>query len=238
MSAKQEDIKYGLNEKQDVPTTTNTVDVADVEPIYSPSRESDVTTVTEREMKLTGTVDITNVTDEEDTSSTLSSDVDNNFPDEPETSEEPKVINQMDPFINTILQGFKNFAPNLRYKPKYLRGKKYRVIPFEFASLWKNLPSLFTEKEVSQQQKVIMPRVAWEKVNKSALSKLPKPSSYPIHSVSPTSSIYGKSCKCPQFALGKPSPCSVLQNFKPRIPSVLSLATKPTLRLQGFLLVL
>ena len=107
-----------------------------------------------------------------------------------EASNTRDTSNKEDYFINTILQNFKKVAPNSRYKPRHLRGKKYRVIPYEFSSLWRNLPGLYIEKDRIKQEEGITPRVAWDKVNKGAISKFPKPCHFQVHSVSPTASFY------------------------------------------------
>lgn len=100
-----------------------------------------------------------------------------------------------DPFINTMLGLFKKIAPSSRYKPKHLRRKKFSIVPYEFASMWRSLPNLYTEKETSIQE-IIRPRVAWHKVNPGALQRFPRPDMFPIMSVSPRPSFYGKSCNC------------------------------------------
>lgn len=104
-------------------------------------------------------------------------------------------INKGDPFINTIIGIYKKIAPNGRYKPKYLRKKKFSIVPYEFASMWRSLPNLYTEKELPTQE-IIRPKVAWHKVNPSALRRFTRPGMFPIMSVSPRPSFYEKTCNC------------------------------------------
>ena len=100
-----------------------------------------------------------------------------------------------DPFLNTIIGVYKKIAPNGRYKPKHLRRKKFSIVPYEFASMWRSLPNLYEEKEMPNQE-IIRPKVAWHKVNPSALRRFTRPGMFPIMSVSPRPSFYGKSCDC------------------------------------------
>ena len=100
-----------------------------------------------------------------------------------------------DPFLNTIIGVYKKIAPNGRNKPKHLRRKKFSIVPYEFASMWRSLPNLYEEKEMTNQ-KIIRPKVAWHKVNPSALRRFTRPGMFPIMSVSPRPSFYGKSCDC------------------------------------------
>ena len=124
-----------------------------------------------------------------------------------------------DQFISNILKAMQRITPNLRYKPRHLRRKKFKVVPYEFASIWRNLHSIFNEKEAPNYiQESALPQVAWEKVNKGALKKFPTPSLFPVSSVSPEASLYGKCCSCPQFERGRPSPCSCPTKFEKRNP--------------------
>ena len=100
-----------------------------------------------------------------------------------------------DPFLNTIIGVYRRIAPNGRYKPKHLRRKKFSIVPYEFASMWRSLPNLYEEKEMSSH-KITRPKVAWHKVNPSALRRFTRPGMFPIMSVSPRPSFYGKSCDC------------------------------------------
>ena len=123
-----------------------------------------------------------------------------------------------DQFITTILKAIKRIVPKLQYKPRRMR-KKFRVIPFEFASIWRNLPSIFTEVEtLSAVQECALPKVSWERVNRGALKKIPTPSKYKIHSVSPLASFYAKNCGCSQYYCGKYSPCSCPTDFEKKNP--------------------
>ena len=92
--------------------------------------------------------------------------------------------------------------------------KKFKVVPFEFASIWKNLSSIFTEEEApSYVEECSLPRVAWEKVNRGALKKFPTPRLFAVHSVSPDASFYKKNCKCT-----KNGPCSCRIEFEAKKP--------------------
>jgi len=136
-------------------------------------------------------------------STTLSGDS-GSFSDDPETSvsteegaQDPGINKEMDPFIMRTLKGIQKVAPNLRYKPKNFRRKKFKVVPYEFASVWKNLPSLFSTSEATRRTTVeLQPVVNWEKVNISALKKFPAPVKFPVHSVSPDPMFYLNDCAC------------------------------------------
>ena len=129
------------------------------------------------------------------------------FPDDPETSvstsagaQDPGVIKEADYFIRKALKAIKAVAPNLKYKPKHLRRKKFKVIPYEFASVWRNVSSIFSEEEEGSRhnQESFMPEVAWERVNVAALRKLPVPKNFPILSASPLPQFYSKADGCPK----------------------------------------
>merc|ERR1711988_1461242 len=82
-------------------------------------------------------------------------------------------------FVERILRTIKRVAPNLRYKPKHLRRKKFKVVPYEFSSVWRNVSSIFSEEENSNQSNgSIVPKIAWEKVNVGGLKKLPTPKKF------------------------------------------------------------
>ena len=139
-----------------------------------------------------------------ETSSTMLSGDSDSFSDDSETSvsteEGAQAIRtdmEMDPFIKKTLRGIKKVAPNLRYKPKHLRRKKFKVIPYEFASIWRNTPTIFSEVEPSPMES-LLPSVSWEKVNPGALKRLPVPTKFPVHSVSQDLGFYiTKKCVCP-----------------------------------------
>ena len=99
-----------------------------------------------------------------------------------------------DPFISSILKTIRKVAPNLSYKPKHLRRKKFKVVPFEFAAVWRNLPDIFSDVETRTKQDNIYPEVCWERVSKGALRKIPTPSRFPVHSVSSDPAFY-TNCK-------------------------------------------
>ena len=68
------------------------------------------------------------------------------FPDDSKTSVmttevtlDVGICKETDSFIKKALM----VAPNLRYKPKHLRRKKFKVIPYEFASVWRNCSSMY-----------------------------------------------------------------------------------------------
>ena len=62
-------------------------------------------------------------------------------------AQDPGITKETDPFISTLIKTIKKVAPNLCYKPKHLRRKKFKVVPFEFASVWRNLPAIFSDVE-------------------------------------------------------------------------------------------
>ena len=92
---------------------------------------------------------------------------------------------EMDPFIKKTLEGIKKVAPNLRYRPKHHQRKKFKVIPYKFASIWRSTPTIFSKVEPSPMES-LLPSVSWEKVNPGALKRLPVPTKFPVHSVSLT----------------------------------------------------
>ena len=157
---------------------------------------------------LTGETLSTTSTGPKEMSSTLSDCEDSfSFPDDPETSvstsegaQDPGTIKEADSVIRKVLKFIKTVAPNLRYKPKHLRRKKFKVVPYEFASVWRNVSSIFSEEEESPSSSMdtIGPKVSWEKVNVAALKKLPTPSSFPVHAASPLSQFYSKDDGCPR----------------------------------------
>ena len=131
-----------------------------------------------------------------------------------------------DMFVNNILQAFRKVAPNSRYKPRRHRGKKSRVIPSELSMLWSHSSEIFQERQVSSPQAEIIPKVNWDKVNQGAMRRFPKPDWQPISSVSPLSSFYEKSCKCPAMiakhyafhSTWEPNVCSHLTQFEMNEP--------------------
>ena len=151
---------------------------------------------------LTGETLTTTSTGLKKMSPTLSESKDSfSFPDDPETSvstsegaQDPGIIKEADSIIRKVLKSIKTVAPNLRYKPKHLRRKKFKVVPYEFASVWRNVSSIFSEEEESPSSSMdtIVPKVSWEKVNVAALKKLPTPSSFPVQTASPLSQFYSK----------------------------------------------
>ena len=151
---------------------------------------------------LTGETLTTTSTGLKKMSPTLSESKDSfSFPDDPETSvstsegaQDPGTIKEADSVIRKVLKSIKMVAPNLRYKPKHLRRKKFKVVPYEFASVWRNVSSIFSEEEESPSSSMdtIVPKVSWEKVNVAALKKLPTPSSFPVQTASPLSQFYSK----------------------------------------------
>ena len=157
---------------------------------------------------LTGETLSTTSTGPKEMSSTLSDCEDSfSFPDDPETSvstsegaQDPGTIKEADSVIRKVLKFIKTVAPNLRYKPKHLRRKKFKVVPYEFASVWRNVSSIFSEEEESPSSSMdtIVPKVSWEKVNVAALKKLPTPSSFPVQTASPQSQFYSKDDGCPR----------------------------------------
>ena len=100
-------------------------------------------------------------------------------------------------FVERILRTIKRVAPNLRYKPKHLRRKKFKVVPYEFSSVWRNVSSIFSEEENSNQSNgSIVPKIAWEKVNVGGLKKLPNPKKFPVLSASADPKFYVHNCSC------------------------------------------
>ena len=151
------------------------------------------------------------------------------FPDDPETSvstekgaQDPGITKETDPFISTLIKTIKRVAPNLCYKPKHLRRKKFKVVPFEFASVWRNLPSIFSEDQSSNitNTEDFLPGIAFEKVNSGAIKRFPTPSKFPVMSASQDESFYEKPCDHSQFRINyntynlEPHPCDCLANFE------------------------
>ena len=135
-------------------------------------------------------------------------------------SEVPGVKQETDSFVKKTLMAIKKVAPNLRYKPKHLRRKKFKVIPYEFASVWRNCSSIFSEEKSSSPSpstQSIVPKVAWEKVNMAALKKLPAPTTFPVQTASPSPQFYNKTegCPsgCPQYEAGRRRECSCRLGF-------------------------
>ena len=174
-------------------------------------------------------------TDQEHEMSSALSEGNNSFPDDTKSSvstlegaQDLGIVKEADTFIMKALKAIKTVAPNLHYKPKHLRRKKFKVIPYEFASVWKNVSSIFSEETVnsSNYQVSVIPKVAWEKVNVAALRKLPTPKSFPILSASPIPQFYSKSegCpkKCPQTAYvqgeNRHFPCNCRLGFETTDP--------------------
>ena len=177
---------------------------------------------------LTGETLSTTSTGPKEMSSTLSDCEDSfSFPDDPETSvstsegaQDPGTIKEADSVIRKVLKSIKTVAPNLRYKPKHLRRKKFKVVPYEFASVWRNCSSIFSEEKSpasSHSTQSIVPKVAWEKVNMAALKKLPAPTTFPVQTASPSSQFYNKTegCPsgCPQYEAGRRRECSCRLGF-------------------------
>ena len=155
--------------------------------------------------------------------------VEDSFTDDPETSvstekgaQDPGIIKETDPFISTLIKTIKKVAPNLCYKPKHLRRKKFKVVPFEFASVWRNLPSIFSEDESSNITNIedSLPGIAFEKVNSGAIKRFPTPSKFPVMSASQDESFYEKPCDHSQYRINynnynlEPHPCDCLANFE------------------------
>ena len=178
---------------------------------YNALRDDPVTSIITEQQEDTYTI-----TEVEMSATTLSRDS-GSFTDDPKTSvsteegaQEPGIIKETDPFIMRTLRGIKKVAPNLRYKPKNLRRKKFKVIPYEFASVWKNVSSIFSEDEGSNHSKeTILPKVAWEKVNVGGLKKLPSPKKFPILSASLDPTFYLKDCSCQKTKEGILCACTV-----------------------------
>ena len=118
-------------------------------------------------------------------------------------------VPEMD-FLERTLKAIKKVAPNLRYKPKHLRRKKFKVVPYEFSSVWRNVSSIFSDEEDSNHSYgSIMPQVTWEKVNVGGLKKLPTPKKFPILSASADPKFYLKNCDCDQTKQGILCSCRV-----------------------------
>ena len=178
------------------------------EEIINTTKEEEIKNTTEMDkiINTTENEEISNTTEDEDISTT--------------TEQETNTIKK-DSFISNVLNTIKKVAPNHQYKPKHLRRKKFKVVPFEFASIWRNISRIFPDEKEEAPSSIpesALPRVAWEKVNKGALKKLPTPTLYPVQSVSPDASLYGKSCGCAQFYMGDPSPCSCKTTFEKKNP--------------------
>ena len=158
------------------------------------------------------------------------------FTDDPGTSvstekgaQDPGITKETDPFISTLIKTIKKVAPNLCYKPKHLRRKKFKVVPFEFASVWRNLPAIFSDVEspTNTNTEDSLPIIALEKVNAGALKKVPSPSHFPVQSASSDGSFYEKPCGYKQYQLGanyilEPCPCPCLTNFDKPNPKLLA----------------
>ena len=127
---------------------------------------------------------------------------------------DPEAVRVTDPIISSILKTIKRVAPNLRFKPKHLRRKKFKVVPFEFASVWRNLPSIFSDVEVHDAAECSLPTIAWEKVNVSGIKKLPKPERFSILSVSQDPKFYLKNCSCEKTKKGILCSCNVCGTFE------------------------
>ena len=86
------------------------------------------------------------------------------------------------PLTSTLIKTIKKLALNLCYKLKHLRRKKFKVVPFEFASVWRNLPAIFSDVEspTNTNTEDSLPVIALEKVNAGALKKVPQPLSCPV----------------------------------------------------------
>ena len=52
------------------------------------------------------------------------------------------ICKETDSFIKKALMAIKKVASNLRYKPKHLRRKKFKVFPYEFASVLRKCSSM------------------------------------------------------------------------------------------------
>ena len=104
------------------------------------------------------------------------------------------------------------------------------MVPYEFASVWRNVSSIFSEEEESPSSSTdtIVPKVSWEKVNVAALKKLPTPSSFPVQTASPRSQFYSKDDGCPrgcaqiqfEYSSGNPRkiPCKCRLGFEETNP--------------------
>ena len=164
-----------------------------------------------------------------DMSSTTLSGVSGLFTDDLGTSvstkkgaQDPGIIKETDPFISTLIKTIKKVAPNLCYKPKHLRRKKFKVVPFEFASVWRNLPAIFSDVEspTNTNAEDSLPIIVMEKVNAGAIKRFPTPSKFPVMSASQDESFYEKPCDHSQFRINyntynlEPHPCDCLANFE------------------------
>ena len=151
------------------------------------------------------------------------------FTDDPGTSvstekgaQDPGITKETDPFISTLIKTIKKVAPNLCYKPKHLRRKKFKVVPFEFASVWRNLPAIFSDVEspTNTNAEDSLPIIVMEKVNAGAIKRFPTPSKFPVMSASQDESFYEKPCDHSQFRINyntynlEPHPCDCLANFE------------------------
>ena len=171
--------------------------------------------------------DSSTISKEEITATTLNSDS-GSYTDDPETSvstkegaQDPGINKEMDPFIINTLRGIKKVAPNLRYKPKNLRRKKFKVVPYEFSSVWRNVSTIFSEVENANHSfGSIMPKITWEKVNVGGLKKLPSPKQFPVLSASADPKFYVHNCSCDKTREGILCSCRMCDAFKAKYTQV------------------
>ena len=93
--------------------------------------------------------DLTNASSQEDVRATTLLVTEDSFTDDYKTSVmttevtlDLVICKETDSFIKKALMAIKKVASNLRYKPKHLRRKKFKVFPYEFASVLRKCSSM------------------------------------------------------------------------------------------------